>query len=99
MSLAIKIYNKLIQVPKGKVITYSELANSVGLANGQRAVGNIVGKNPFPLIIPCHRVVKSNGQIGGYAYGVRMKSNLLKKEGIKIQKGKILDFEKRNHHF
>jgi len=99
MNLDVKIYNKLIQVPKGKVITYGELANSIGLKNGQRAVGNIVGRNPFPLVIPCHRVVKSNGKIGGYAYGVRMKTNLLKKEGIKIKRDMILDFEKRNHHF
>ena len=62
-----KIYRKLLQVPSGKITTYKELARSVGLQNGQRVIGQIMKKNPFPVIIPCHRVVKSNGEIGGYA--------------------------------
>jgi len=60
-----KIYEKLIQVPSGKITTYGELARSVGLQNGQRLIGQIMKKNPFPVIIPCHRVVKSNGIVGG----------------------------------
>ena len=67
-----KIYRKLLQVPSGKITTYKELARSVGLQNGQRVIGQIMKKNPFPVIIPCHRVVKSNGEIGGYAYGISL---------------------------
>ena len=93
------IYKKLLQVPRGKITTYGELSKAVGLKNGQRVVGRIMNKNPYPVIIPCHRVVNSNGQIGGYAYGPDVKTNMLYKEGIEIQNGKILDFEKRIYKF
>ena len=94
MNLEREIYKKLLQVPKGKVTTYSELAKAVGLKNGQRAIGKIMNKNPFPVIIPCHRVILSNGKIGGYAWGEKIKTNMLSKEGIKIKNGKILDTDK-----
>ncbi len=93
------IYKKLLQVPRGKITTYGELSKAVGLKNGQRVVGRIMNKNPYPVIIPCHRVVNSNGQIGGYAYGPDVKTNMLNKEGIEIQNGKILDFKKRIYKF
>lgn len=99
MSIDKLVYKKLLQVPKGKVTTYGELAKAVGLKNGQRAIGKIMNKNPYPAIVPCHRVVNSNGKIGGYAYGQNIKSNMLSKEGIKIQDGKILDFEKKIFKF
>ena len=91
MNLEHKVYKKLLKVPKGKVTTYSELAKAVGLKNGQRAIGRIMNKNPFPVIVPCHRVILSNGKIGGYAWGENVKTNMLSKEGIKIKNGKILD--------
>ena len=94
MNLEHEIYTKLLQVPKGKVTTYSELAKAVGLKNGQRAIGRIMKKNPFPVIIPCHRVILSNGKIGGYAWGEKIKTNMLSREGIKIKNGKILDTDK-----
>ena len=99
MNLDKLVYKKLAEVPKGKVTTYSELANAVGLKNGQRAIGQIMKKNPFPVIIPCHRVVKSDGNVGGYAYGGEVKTNMLEKEGIKIKDGKILDWEKKFYKF
>ena len=54
MNIEEKIYKKLLQVPYGKITTYSELSRSIGLEHGQRAVGQIMKKNPFPVIIPCH---------------------------------------------
>ena len=99
MTLSIKVYRKLLQVPKGKVTTYSELAKAVGLQNGQRTIGMIMKNNPFPVIVPCHRVVKSDGKIGGYAYGEMMKFKMLTKEGIKIKNGKIIDFDKEKFYF
>jgi len=99
MNLDKKIYKKLLEVPEGKITTYGELAKAVGLTNGQRTVGKIMNKNPYPAIIPCHRVVKSDGKIGGYAYGVEIKTNMLKNEGIKIQNGKILDWENTVYRF
>jgi methylated-DNA-[protein]-cysteine S-methyltransferase len=94
LNLEHRVYEKLLKVPKGKVTTYSELAKAVGLKNGQRAIGRIMNKNPFPVIVPCHRVILSNGKIGGYAWGENVKTNMLSKEGIKIKNGKILDSDK-----
>jgi methylated-DNA-[protein]-cysteine S-methyltransferase len=91
MTLEHKVYKKLLEVPKGKVTTYSELAKAVGLKNGQRAIGRIMSKNPLPVIVPCHRVILSSGNIGGYMWGEKVKKNMLSKEGIKIENGKILD--------
>jgi len=98
MNLEQQVYKKLTEVPQGKVTTYTELAKAVGL-NGQRIIGQIMKKNPYPAIIPCHRVVNSDGKVGGYAYGVDVKKNMLQKEGIKIQNGKILDWHKKFHKF
>jgi len=99
LNLDKKIYKKLLEVPKGKITTYGELAKAVGLKNGQRAVGKIMNKNPYPVIIPCHRVVKSDGKIGGYAYGEEIKSDMLTREGIIIKNGKILDLENKIYRF
>tara|TARA_Y100000590_G_scaffold180754_1_gene206016 strand:+ start:3663 stop:3962 length:300 start_codon:yes stop_codon:yes gene_type:complete len=88
-----KIYRKLLQVPEGYVTTYGDLAKAINLKNGQRVVGQIMKKNPFPVIVPCHRVVKSDGTIGGYAYGNNRKKYMLSKEGIQIDNDKILDFK------
>ena len=138
MSISIKVYRKLLQVPKGKVTTYGDfksvitavvngnadatlideiaelgylgidkekvkldgdLAKAVGLKNGQRFIGTIMKKNPYPAIIPCHRVVKSDGKIGGYSYGEKVKLKMLEKEGIKIKDGKIIDFDKEKFYF
>ena len=99
MILSTKVYKKLLQVPEGKVTTYSDLAKAVGLKNGQRVIGTIMKNNPFPVMVPCHRVVKSNGKIGGYIYGERVKSRMLAKEGIKIKAGRIIDFDKEKFYF
>ena len=93
MRIEERIYKKLLQVPCGKITTYGELSRSVGLKNGQRVVGQIMKKNPFPVIIPCHRVVKSNGDIGGYAFGINVKKTMLSKEGICIKKDRIENFK------
>lgn len=99
MNLDKKIYKKLLEVPKGKITTYGDLAKAVGCTNGQRAVGRIMNKNPYPTIIPCHRVVKSDGKVGGYAFGEEIKINMLKKEGIKIQNGRIQNWDDMVYRF
>ena len=99
MKLEEKVYKKLLEVPKGKVTTYGELAKAIGLKNGQRVIGRIMNKNPYPVIVPCHRVIKSNGKIGGYAWGEKVKSKMLSNEGIKIKDGKILDAENTIYRF
>ena len=99
MSLEQRVYKKLLEVPKGKITTYGDLAKAVGLKNGQRAIGRIMNKNPYPGIIPCHRVVKSDKSVGGYAFGIKVKTNMLQDEGIKINQGKVLDWKKIRHSF
>jgi methylated-DNA-[protein]-cysteine S-methyltransferase len=89
-----KIYELLNLIPKGRVTTYKELANKVK-TKAFRGVGQIVGANPNAPKVPCHRVVKSDGGISGYAFGVNKKISLLKSEGIDVKNGKIVDFEKK----
>ena len=93
MKIDKKIYKKLLQVPSGKITTYGELSRAIGLVNGQRVIGQIMKKNPFPVIIPCHRVVRSDGKIGGYGFGMDVKKSMLVKEGIRLKKNKIENFE------
>jgi methylated-DNA-[protein]-cysteine S-methyltransferase len=81
------------------VTTYAELAKAAGKPKASRAIGQILNKNPNPIIVPCHRVVKSNGDLGGYAYGSIAKRKLLEKEGVKISKSKIIDFENAKYRF
>ena len=94
-----KIYKKLLQVPSGRITTYAELSRSIGLEHGQRLIGQVMKKNPFPVIVPCHRVVKSDGTVGGYAYGSERKKHMLSKEGLKINNDKISDFKKNLFRF
>jgi len=99
LNLQQKIFKKLLEVPKGQITTYGELAKAVGLKNGQRAVGKIMNKNPYPVIIPCHRVVMSTGKIGGYAYGEHIKIKMLNDEGVEIYNGKIVDLKNTIYRF
>jgi methylated-DNA-[protein]-cysteine S-methyltransferase len=99
MNLEQHVYKKLMDVPKGCVTTYAALAKSVGLKNGQRIIGKIMNKNPYPVLVPCHRVVMSTGKIGGYAYGEHIKSKMLSDEGIEIIDGKIESFDKKLFRF
>ena len=73
----------------GKVVTYQELARALENPKACRAVGNAMHKNPYAPAVPCHRVVKSDGSLGGFADGFKKKSELLAKEGIEIIDGKI----------
>jgi len=93
------VYKKLLEVKEGEITSYGELAKAVGLKNGQRVIGKIMNKNPYPRIVPCHRVVMSDGKVGGYAYGVEIKKSMLENEGIKIDNGKIIDLKNHLHKF
>ena len=80
----IKVWNYLKKIPKGKLRTYSQVAIAINKPFAVRAVANAIGKNPFPPKIPCHRVVRSDGSLGGYSGkgGITTKKILLKKEKI-----------------
>jgi len=70
------------RIPRGSISTYKLIAEYLGKMNGARAVGNALANNPFPLIVPCHRAIRSDRQLGGYQGGLEMKRALLEKEGI-----------------
>jgi len=82
----LKVWSYLKKIPKGRVKTYSQVAKAIGKPFAVRAVGNAISKNPFPPNIPCHRVIRSDGSLGGYSGkgGVKRKKFLLKKEGVTL---------------
>ncbi|MCT4597898.1 MAG: methylated-DNA--[protein]-cysteine S-methyltransferase [Vallitalea sp.] len=75
-----KVWNELIKIPYGKLYTYKQIATLVGNENASRAVGTANNKNPIPIIIPCHRVIGSNGKLVGYAGGLKLKEQLINHE-------------------
>ena len=83
-----RCYLILRKVPKGKVTTYKEIAKSLN-SKAYRAVGNAMNKNPYAPKVPCHRVVKSDGKVGGFASDTKKKIKMLKEEGIEISNNKI----------
>ena len=93
-----KVLKLVRKIPKGKVTTYKEIGKALKRkVQIYRAVGRALHDNKCPIIIPCHRVVKSDGSIGGYSGGIKKKTELLKKEGITIKHGKIADFRSCFH--
>jgi methylated-DNA-[protein]-cysteine S-methyltransferase len=86
------VYDILVRVPEGKVTTYGDIAKALGHPGASRAIGRILNKNPNPIVVPCHRVVMSDGSIGGYAFGKARKKELLKKEGLHFAGDGIPDF-------
>ncbi len=76
------VYDIVAQIPEGKVTTYGDIARALGHPGASRAIGRILNRNPNPITTPCHRVIKSDGKVGGYAFGKTRKKELLKKEGL-----------------
>lgn len=80
-----KVWEEVLNIPRGGVSTYSRLAGLIGTPSA-RAVGTANGKNPIPFVVPCHRVVRANGSMGGYGMGIPMKIGLLEMEGVPLNK-------------
>ena len=93
-----RCYKLLSKIPKGRITTYKEIAKALD-TKAYRAVGKAMAKNPNVIDVPCHRVIKSDGSIGGYALGIDKKIRLLKKEGITIKKGRVVDYKKIIYSF
>jgi methylated-DNA-[protein]-cysteine S-methyltransferase len=96
-SIAIKdedVYDLLQKIPEGKVTTYGDLARALGNPSASRIIGRILGQNPNPIRVPCHRVVMSDGKLGGYRYGTNKKKELLEKEGLSFTNEVVSDFKK-----
>lgn len=93
-----RVYEKLTEVPRGNVTTYKALAHAIG-SKAYHAVGSALNKNPFAPRVPCHRVVNSDGSIGGFAHGPEEKKRILQSEGISFRGDLIGDFESHRHLF
>lgn len=98
-----RVWKKMRRIPKGKVTTYKELAKAMK-TKAYRAVGNACRENPYAPEVPCHRVVKTGGMIGGFGgetkgKNIDEKTELLRKEGVKVIDGKVVDFEKKLYKF
>jgi methylated-DNA-[protein]-cysteine S-methyltransferase len=77
-----RVLTATMQVPAGNLVSYGDIARRIGQPRGSRAVGQALGRNPIPIVIPCHRVIASGGGIGGYGGGIAMKKRLLRLEGV-----------------
>lgn len=78
------VYDRLLSIEYGHVVSYGQIARDVGKPDMARAVGQAVGANPLPIVVPCHRVVASDGSLTGFGGGLRAKAALLKLEGIDV---------------
>lgn len=81
------VYKVVKRIPKGKVLSYKEVAKRSGYPKAYRAVGNVLSKSPQD--VPCHRVIKANGEVGKYKESRKKKINLLRKEGVRISNGEV----------
>ncbi len=82
------VYAATKQIPRGRVATYKDIARAIGKPWAMRAVGNALNKNPYKSV-PCHRVIHSDGSIGGYAGGTSLKIKILNREGVSTIGGKV----------
>ncbi len=78
------VYDAVRRIPRGQVMTYKGVAVAIGRPRAARAVGNALNKNPYAPEVPCHRVIKSDGSVGGFASGSPKKRAMLKKEGVTL---------------
>jgi methylated-DNA-[protein]-cysteine S-methyltransferase len=87
------------KIPPGRVATYEAVAKAISKPRAARAVGNALHKNPYSPQVPCHRVVRNNGQLGGFASGPGKKIELLKKEGVDVKNGRVDNFNEILYSF
>lgn len=85
-----RVWDQLRKIPYGKVVSYKDVAEQLGIERGARAIGLANSLNPIPIIVPCHRVINKSGAPGGYQPGIHVKMALFQLEGISLTKKKIL---------
>ena len=90
-----RVWRLTAQIPRGRVTTYGALAKALGQPKASRAVGNALNRNPHAPRVPCHRVVRATGQLGGYADGTAKKARILRQEGLRIDsKNRVVNFNR-----
>jgi O-6-methylguanine DNA methyltransferase len=86
-----KVYDEVMKIPRGTVLTYEEVARRIGHPRAARAVGSALGRNPFAPRVPCHRVVRADGSMGGYGFGgINVKMAILKREGVHLKEQRVV---------
>ena len=83
-----KVWRAMSKISSGKTLSYGEIASAIGKPKASRAVGGACGANPIPVLVPCHRVLAANKQIGGFSSGLHWKRLLLEREGVKVAAAK-----------
>ena len=84
-----KVLEETKRIPYGEVRTYNDIVERIGVKSSARAVGQALARNPFPIVIPCHRVIRKDGGLGGFSWGLKWKKTLLELEGREIVEGKV----------
>jgi O-6-methylguanine DNA methyltransferase len=84
------VWRAASRIPRGRVTTYGAIAKAIGAPKAARAVGNALNASPGMPKVPCHRVVRADGKLGGFARGAKAKQRLLENEGLTVRKGKIV---------
>jgi len=92
-----RCYDLLLKIPKGKVTTYKKMAEALDI-KAYRVVGQVMNRNPNFVTVPCHRVVKSNGEVGGYAGGSARKIELLREEGVEVSENGQINLSEFLHY-
>lgn len=82
-----RVWDRLMEIPYGATVAYGELAREIGIPGGSRAIGGATGSNPVPIVVPCHRVVGTSGNLVGFGGGIELKERLLELEGARIPFG------------
>lgn len=91
MTFRSKVFALVARIPRGRVMTYAAVARAIGHPRAARAVGTALGTNRDLRRVPCHRVVRADGSIGGYAFGAPNKRKILQREGIRLQQGRVMN--------
>jgi len=94
----VKVLSVAASIPYGSVASYGDVARAAGVPRASRAVGGAMRRNPLIILVPCHRVVRSDGSLGGYGGGLHIKERLLEMEGVSISDGRI-DLRRFRHRF
>ncbi len=84
------VYGKTKEIPRGRVSTYKEIAKAIGRPDAHRAVGNALNRNPTPIEVPCHRVIRSDKKLGGFSKGPDVKKRLLEREGVAVYEDAVV---------
>ena len=85
-----RVLQKAFDIPRGMIVSYGGLAEKVGAPRAARAVGNAMARNPFPLVLPCHRIIRSTGHLGNFGGGIDLKRALLLLEGVEVEEGDMV---------